>query len=279
MNIHIQYICPYWGQEHLSAKAFFEKVMTGNFQGIEINLPNSTESKKDFFATLELTRNINPDFIFIPQQLTAAENENVSDYIKRVELKLLELAAYQPAFINSHTGKDYFSFDDNCRVIEACQNISSKTGIKILHETHRGRFSFHTASLIPYLQKFPELELTGDFSHFCAVSESLLNDQENILNKIIPHVSYIHARVGYEQGPQVNNPFAPEWKNHLQQFTKWWDAIVHCNKQKGKSEIAICPEFGPAPYMPCLPFTKQPLANQWEVNVKLKEYLAGYFKK
>ena len=38
-------------------------------------------------------------------------------------------------------------------------NISQKTGIPIFHETHRGRFSFHAATLIPYLRKFPEMEL------------------------------------------------------------------------------------------------------------------------
>lgn len=279
MDIVIKYICPYWGQEELEADAFIDKVLENNFQGIEINLPETGTFTKSLINRIESIFKENPGFVFIPQQLTTPDNEPVAAYIKRLEKKLFELAALNPVFINSHTGRDYYSFDDNCRAIEACLNIGHKTGIKVLHETHRGRFSFHAASLIPYLEKFPEIELTGDFSHFCAVSESLLQDQESIIEKIISHVSYIHARVGYEQGAQVNNPFAPEWNNHLTRFQEWWDAILISNYKKGVKEFMICPEFGPVPYMHCLPFTKEPVANQWEINVKMKEFLKEHFRK
>jgi hypothetical protein len=142
-----------------------------------------------------------------------------------------------------------------------------------LHETHRGRFSFHAASLLPYLKKFPEMELVGDFSHFCAVSESMLADQQEILQQIIPHVSHIHARVGFEQGPQVNDPQAPEWQGHLKHFASWWQQIIDSRKLSGHSLFTITPEFGPAPYMPTAPYTQQALSNQWDNNVFMREYL------
>lgn len=278
MPINIKYTCPFWGQEHLDADAFIDKVVENNFQGIEIHLPATEKFTNSFIDGIEDVYEINPEFVFVLQQHTVPCNENLGSYIKRMEEKFFELAAYQPTFINSHTGTDYFSFDDNCRVLEACLNIGNKIGVKILHETHRGRFSFHAASLVSYLEKFPELELTGDFSHFCTVSESLLFNQEDIMEKIIPHVLYIHARVGHEQGAQINDPFAPEWENHLKRFTTWWDEIIKQNHDKGKKEFVICPEFGPAPYMPCMPYTRQPLANQWDINVKMKEYLKAHFK-
>ncbi|MBS1626830.1 MAG: sugar phosphate isomerase/epimerase [Bacteroidetes bacterium] len=277
-KINIKYICPFWGQEHAEANIFINNVIENNFQGIEIHLPESKIFIDSFIKRINDVYNKNIDFAFIPQQLTNPENEKVEVYIKKVKNKLLELTTYQPTFINSHTGKDYYSFDDNCRVIEACMNISSKTGVKILHETHRGRFSFHTTSLIPYLEKFPEIELTGDFSHFCTVSESLLNDQQHFLEKIIPHISYIHARIGHEQAPQVNDPFAPEWKNHLAQFKQWWNKILVHNIKQGKKDFMICTEFGPTPYMPCLPYTQQPVSNQWQTNIKMKKYLQENFK-
>jgi len=276
--MNIKYICPYWGQEDLNAKAFIEKVVSNDFDGIEINIPDKENFKNDLVKELENLYQKKPGFDFIPQQLIATPNETIEIYLKKMEEKLMELLPLQPTFINAHTGRDFYSFDDNCRAIEACLDISRRTGIKILHETHRGRFSFHAASLIPYLEKFPEMELTGDFSHFCAVSESLLEDQESILEKIIPHVVYIHARVGHGQAAQVSNPFAPEWGQHLQRFTTWWDKIIFHNREKGRTEITICPEFGPPPYMPCLPFTKQPLADQWELNIKMKNFLKEHFK-
>lgn len=276
--MQINYCCTFWGSEKDKPDVFVDKVLSAGYDGIEIFLPPATDNfSKIFIDEIEKVLDKNPSFIFIAQQLTAPDNDTVNNYISRMEKSLLELAAYQPTFINSHTGKDYFSFDDNCKVIEAALNISNKTGIRILHETHRGRFSFHAASLIPYLKKFPEMELVGDFSHFCTVSESMLLDQEEIIKQIIPHVSHIHARVGHEQSPQVNDPFAPEWKNHFALFEGWWLQIIQHKKLNGWETFAITPEFGPAPYMPALPFTQQPIGNQWEINNKMMQYLKNKF--
>jgi sugar phosphate isomerase/epimerase len=276
--LQIKYCCTYWGCESYHPAAFVDKVLSAGYEGIEIFLPSTTDAFTEIFMEeLEDVQEKNPGFIFIAQQLTAPDNDTVDTYISRMTKSLKELAALQSTFINAHTGKDYFSFDDNCRVIEACMNISNKTGIRILHETHRGRFSFHAASLIPYLQKFPEMELVGDFSHFCTVSESLLQNQKEIIQQIIPNVSHIHARVGHEQAPQVSDPFTPEWKNHLIVFEGWWRQIIQYKKEKGFTNFTITPEFGPAPYMPALPFTQQPIGNQWEINNKMMEYLKNNF--
>ena len=272
--MQIKYCCTYWGCENDKPDVFVEKVLSAGYEGIELFIPATSGE----FAVLlmkelnDIQRN-NPDFIFIAQQLSSPDNYSVAEYISRMEKSLTELAMLQPSFINSHTGKDYYSFDDNCRVIEAALTISHKTGVRILHETHRGRFSFHAASLIPYLRKFPELELVGDFSHFCTVSESMLQDQTEIIAQIIPYVSHLHARVGQEQAPQVNDPFAPEWNNHLDLFKGWWQQIIEYKKEIGCKHFTITPEFGPAPYMPAMPFTKQPLGNQWEINDKMMHYL------
>jgi len=270
----IKYICPHWGSENDSAEAFVEKVLAEKFEGIEINLPAYTSTfTKQFIPIMEDLLSSNKDFVFVLQQLTSPDNEMVDSYIKKMENSLSDLAAFQPSFINSHTGKDYYSFDDNCRVIEACLNFSIKKNVRVLHETHRGRFSFHAASLLPYLKKFPEMELAGDFSHFCTVSESLLQDQEAIVQQIIPHVSHIHARIGHEQGPQVNDPAAPEWQNHFNWFASWWQEIIIKKEAQGWNSFTITPEHGPFPYMPQAPYTKLPLSIQRDNNVYIKNIL------
>ena len=270
----IKYCCTYWGCEADTPTVFVDKVLSAGYEGIEIFLPSPADSfTKEFMNELGRKLDKDPEFVFIPQQITAIDNDSVESYISRLERNLLELIALNPTFINSHTGKDHFSFDDNCKIIEAILNISNKTGVRILHETHRGRFSFHASSLLPYLNKFPEMELVGDFSHFCAVSESMLEDQEEIIQRIIPHVSHIHARIGHEQGAQVNDPFAPEWQDHFTKFEKWWQQIIDGKLQEKKPILTITPEFGPAPYMPSMPFTKKPLSNQWETNIKMMAHL------
>lgn len=276
--MQIKYCCTHWGSEKDKPEVFVDKVLSAEYEGIEINFPSINDSSANLFLKLIANiRNTHSGFTFVAQHIIPVENISVDEYIVNVTKNLLELSSIQPSFINAHTGKDYFSFDDNCRIIEATLNIASKTGVRVLHETHRGRFSFHAASLIPYLKKFPELELVGDFSHFCTVSESMLQDQEEIIQQIIPHVGHIHARIGHEQGPQVNDPFAPEWENHILIYEKWWQSIIDFKKEKNVQSISITPEFGPAPYMPSMPFTKAPLSNQWDINyqmmLRLKEML------
>lgn len=157
------------------------------------------------------------------------------------------------------------------------QLFSSDKGIPVYHETHRGRFAFHLQTTLSYLEVFPDIELTADFSHWCNVSESMLQDQQEALKKVIPRVRYIHARVGYEHSPQVSDPAAPEWNNHLQRFFGWWDSIINRNKTTGQGTMYICPEFGPMPYMPANPYTRIPLADQDGVNFWMLQQLKARY--
>jgi hypothetical protein len=219
-----------------------------------------------------------PDFIFIAQQVLSNEKETVAAYIERLTERLNFLVGLNPNAINSHTGKDFFDFEANLNILHLTEEIAAKAGIPIWHEIHRGRFSFHLKTLLDYLAVFPELKLIADFSHFCVVSESDLSDQQELLTRIYPNIQHIHARVGFEQSPQVNHPFAPEWKKHLDRYTTWWKAIIALQAQNGAAHLTITPEFGPFPYMPQAPFNQQPLSDQWEVNSLMKSYLQENLK-
>ena len=270
----IKCLCTYWGSEGLSAKAFLDKVLSHGFDGVEINFPDDQQFVDEFMSELERIRQTShPAFIFIAQQVLSNEKETVAAYKERLTNRLNFLVGLQPNAINSHTGKDFFDFDANVDILHLTEEIASKSGIPIWHEIHRGRFSFHLRTLLDYLNLFPNLKLIADLSHFCVVSESDLSDQHELLTRIYPNIQHIHARVGFEQSPQVNHPFAPEWKKHLDRYTSWWKEIIQHQSKNGNTHFTITPEFGPFPYMPQAPFTQSPLANQWELNIEMKTYL------
>lgn len=270
----IKYLCTYWGSEGLSAKAFLDKVLSHGFDGVEINFPDDQQFVDEFMSELERIRQTShPTFIFIAQQVLSNEKETVAAYKERLTNRLNFLVGLQPNAINSHTGKDFFDFDANVDILHLTEEIASKSGIPIWHEIHRGRFSFHLRTLLDYLNLFPNLKLIADLSHFCVVSESDLSDQHELLTRIYPNIQHIHARVGFEQSPQVNHPFAPEWKKHLDRYTTWWKEIIQLQSQNGNAQFTITPEFGPFPYMPQAPFSQSPLANQWDLNIEMKRYL------
>ena len=269
----INYLCPYWGSEDKTATDFIEGVLAEGYNGIEINLPEKPEFLLGLKLKISEIRHYNPKFSFVLQCVPEARTESPDEHIKRVLSRLKTLAAWEPDAINIHTGKDYYSFEDNCRIIAATEEFAAKNNVVLWHETHRGRFSFHLPGLLPYLERFPQMKLTADYSHWCSVSESMLEGQDSLLAKVLPHVAHIHARIGHPQGAQANDPFAPEWLPHLETFTAWWKDILHYRQGKGQELFTITPEFGPAPYMPALPYTCQPVASQWDINSKMKEYL------
>jgi len=272
--MEVNYICTFWGCENQSAKEFLSNVLANGYDGVEINFPDDTHFIQEFIEELQKIRNtVHPNFVFIAQQVLSNKNESVNDYMQRITERLTFLTTLKPDAINSHTGKDFFDFGDNCKIIETTEHIAKNSGIPIWHEIHRGRFSFHLKTLLKYLDVFPNLNLIADFSHFCVVSESNLDDQQDLLKQIYPNIKHIHARIGFEQSPQVNHPFAPEWKDYLEKYVIWWKEIIQIHQKRNYSAISITPEFGPFPYMPQEPFTKKPLSNQWKINIQMKNHL------
>ena len=69
------------------------------------------------------------------------------------------------------------------------------------------------------------------------------------------------------------HPGAPEWKSWTDRHIELWQRILDRRKAEGEGQFYLAPEFGPPAYMPTLPFTNQPLADTWQVNVFMKGLL------
>lgn len=190
---------------------------------------------------------------------------------------LYNLAEAKPLFINAQTGKDYFTFKDNSELINIAFQVKKETGIPVVHETHRGKFSFAAHITREYLEKVPDLMLGLDISHWCNVAESLLKDQSETLDLALLRTRHIHARVGYAEGPQITDPRLPEWEETMNFHLSCWDKVFENFKNLKKEYLTITPEFGPYPYMVHLPFTQMPVANQWEINLYMKELLKARY--
>ncbi len=191
------------------------------------------------------------------------------------EQRIRALAALQPLSINSHTGKDHFSFEQNTALLNLSTQIAEETGVSIFHETHRGRFAFAAHITSGYL-KNSHPELTLDVSHWCCVAESLLQDQMPSLSLALDHTRHIHARVGFEQGPQVSDFILPQYQSALQFHLECWDKVVLNHRKSERSDLAITPEFGPPPYMQ-LNSLNDAAEKQWKLNVDIMALLKNRY--
>jgi hypothetical protein len=207
--------------------------------------------------------------LLIGQYWQSLEKDFRSNH-KNYKKYLYHLAGAEPLFINAQTGKDYFTLDMNMKLIDLANEVTSNSGIEVVHETHRGKFLFSLPVFLQAIKEDPTLKITFDVSHWCNVHESLLEDQEAGLKKAIRAAAHIHSRVGFSEGPQINDPRAPEWASVVDRHFSWWDEIVSKHRSN-KKDLTVTAEFGPSPYMPLLPYSQKPVSNQWDVNLHMVE--------
>jgi hypothetical protein len=257
-----------WGNT-LSMDAFLAKAKAAGYDGVELWMPAGEDKKKSLKEGL---KKYELEVIFLHG---TARNLPFEEALRVYEVGLQEILAWKPVKVNSHTGNDFWPSEQNLAFIALGDRYAKQVGIPVLHETHRGRFSYTLPEAVAMLRKFPNLKYTLDVSHWMVVHERLLTESDPLLQEIFPSVDHIHARVGFAEGPQVPNPAAPEWKNEVKAHLDIWEKIIR--SQMGKV-FTVTTEFGPPPYMATVPFTNQPLADQWEANVWMMNALKSRFQ-
>jgi len=263
------YFCTRWGSEHLPWASFCEKVKAAGYDGVETTLPLDNVERTAILA--EFKRH-GLKLIAVQWDTGTA---NFDAHLKEYQMRLHSAATADPLFITSHTGKDFFSFEQNSLLLNVAQQVADETGVKIIHETHRGKFSFAAHVMKDYLNLLPWLRLTLDISHWFTVAESYLADQHDAAEQALLHTDHIHARIGYVNGPQVSDPRSPEWADVVEKHFTIWDNVNAMHERNGSEYLTFTTEFGPQPYMQLTPFSGQPVADQWEIN----EYMFNLLKK
>ena len=257
-----------WEMRNDSLESFLQRVVESGFEATEINLGSLPESPGEI-ARLHTAYGLR----LIGQILT--QGQTYQDHINSFEAQFEFAAQCGVVFINSHAGRDIFPFEENLQIFQRVSQLSQSAGIPILIETHRGRPTYSAIETRKYLEAIPELRLTADFSHWMVVHESDLADQRANVELAIARADYIHARVGYAEGPQIPDPRAPEWQSAVATHLQLWQQIIQQHKQNGKEHLYMTPEFGPPAYMHTAPFTNQPVGDVWEQNVYMKGLLAN----
>ena len=272
-NFQLKVLATNWGFNG-TLDEYGAQVKKEGYDGIEIWWPLDKKGQDEIF---EMLKKYSLEVGF----LTGGQESTYPEHFKTFT-SMVDGAAnntiQKPLYINCHSGRDYFSYDQNKTFIDHTLALAKQTGIKICHETHRSRMLFAAPVARHYIDTIPELRMTFDVSHWCNVSETLLHDQQETIDLTLQRVDHIHARIGHPEGPQVNDPRAPEWKSAVDAHFGWWDKVMEMKKQKGDT-MTVLTEFGPPDYMPTLPYTRQPLGDQWDINVHMMHLLKDRYGK
>ena len=143
MAMQMMFFCPYWGHQHVDIEPFAKQVKDAGYDGVEMGLPLDDPARDRTVAVLR-----DYDLALIAQH----HETNLRDWQAHKEAYercLRRLAAAQPLLINAHTGKDYFSFEQNAALIKLADSVAHETGVRILHDAYVQVLAGGETELIP----------------------------------------------------------------------------------------------------------------------------------
>jgi len=207
------------------------------------------------------------DLKFLPQTFTTgdADSADVRGHLDELKRQIDEAMPLNPVKFNCHSGWDRWSLKEAVAFYEAAVELERDVGIPIAHETHRKRFFFSPFNLRDLIAEVPDVRLCADLSHWVCVCERLIDDLQPILDQVAARTIHIHARVGFNEGPQVPDPRAERYAPFVEAHERWWDQIWRAQADAGRAVSTLTPEFGPPLYQHIDPNTGEPLANLWDV--------------
>lgn len=254
-----------WGFTGDIEAAIGQAVQAG-FQGLEGAAPIDAQLANAWKAQLDDT-----GLDFIAEITTAGSyvpdrNAGLQEHLDSLESKLEYSLRLDPLFITCLGGCDAWPEAKNVEFFFRAMELASAANCMISFETHRGRALFNPWITDRIVAQLPEIKLTCDFSHWCVVCERLMDTELDVIHRLAPHAWHIHARIGYDQGPQVPHPAAPEYQAALRAHQSWWELIWQQQRRRQWSVTTMTPEFGPDGYLHESPFSREPVADLWEVN-------------
>ncbi len=257
-----------WGLEEIPRIADqFKKVKAGGFDGVEFAVPSDAPTCREARAILD-----DLGLAVIAQQ-ARTNGRTVAEHLRQFEGYYERALLLKPLYLNSQTGCDHFSVEQNLEIFDHASALTQKHGLEVWHETHRGRALFSAPATVSFLAARPQLKLVADFSHWCCVHESLLADQPERVARASQNAFGIHARIGHAEGPQIPDPRDAVWQAHMETHLAWWRRIAELRRADGCAFLPVTPEFGPSPYMTLLPQSQKPIADLWEVNTFMRDWL------
>jgi hypothetical protein len=249
-----------WGFEG-SLEDFLKKSQAAGYDGIEVWVPSS-EAKRTELVNLTAKYGLKLGL------LAGNGGKTAQEHLKSFKNSISNAISCSPEFINCHSGRDFFTYEENAPFIQHTIKESKTSGIPIYHETHRGKILFAAQVAERFIDQFKDLHLTLDISHWTVVHESLLENQKERVAKALSRTSHIHSRVGFQEAPQIPHASDTKYKGAVDAHFAWWDEVVKMKTEKGE-KLTMTTEFGPPPYMWTYPFKDEPLAKVWDENVAM----------
>ncbi|RVU85610.1 sugar phosphate isomerase/epimerase [Leucothrix sargassi] len=254
-----------WGVE-APLGSIAESLKQIGFSGVEARVPTDDALLKQFANELQANELKYIAILFSGGDVIPSQSETPQQHIDRLDQMFDAAATLSPEFINVLAGNDRWSMSQQVDFFGKVQEVADERGVVCSYETHRGTSLYSPWLTLELIEQLPNLRFTTDISHWVLVSERLLNDPLDDFSPFIERVHHTQARVGYEQGPQVPHPAAPEYAKALAFHQSVWESVWLQHYNEGRQTTTMTTEFGVDGYLHHLPFTNMPVADLWSLN-------------
>jgi hypothetical protein len=188
-------------------------------------------------------------------------------------------------------GADHVNLQPNVRpqriaecipLLEGWRRLADQAGIAVHVETHRDRMTTDLFFTLQLLDRFPDLRLTADVSHYLVGREFAWPvDEVNhaMIHRILDNSWGIHGRIASREQVQISLGF-PQHQSWVGLFMDWWEyAIRSWRKRAGPDAVLtfLC-ELGPPPYAITGPDGAE-LSDRWQDALKMKDMVRALWQR
>ena len=137
-------------------------------------------------------------------------------------------------------------------LIEGWRRLAREEGVALHFETHRDRMTTDLYFTLRLLDRFPDLRLTGDLSHYGVGREfawPISEENHRLMHRVIDQCWGFHGRVASREQIQVQLSFAHQ-RDWLDLFMGWWEYGFLSWRRRAPADavLSFLCELGPKEY-------------------------------
>lgn len=245
--------------------------------GVEARLPVDRPAQRALRQSLQQEDLACIAVVFTGGDVVPHQGWTLQQHWERLECAIAGAQEVGARFLNVLPGNDRWPLAQQVEFFGRAQALADAAGAVCSFESHRASSLYSPWVTLALIAQLPQLRFTADISHWVVVCERLLDDPADDLAPFIERVHHVQARVGYDQGPQVPHPAAPEYARSLAFHQGVWERVWAAQQARGCTVTTLTPEFGPDRYTHLLPFTQAPVADVCALNQWMTHAEAAHF--
>ena len=255
--------------------------------GLEWSLPEKLEMIRDAgfdgcgvrFFDLDYAREVTA---FLRENAMSWQAQCYPKSVDDLKPVLDHVAELGADHINLQPAVKPYRLEDCIPYIEGWLALARESGLELHIETHRDRMTTDLFFTLHLLDRFPDLRLTGDLSHYVVGREfSWPVSEENhaLMHRVIDNCWGFHGRVASREQVQVQISFAHQ-KDWLDLFMGWWEYGFRSWRKRAPADATLtflC-ELGPKEYA-MTGADGYELSDRWQEALMLKDMVRALWRR